>query len=312
MLRIPAALAVLGLTAVTLVACSSAPASSSASSSCERVDSDTTVLDLIETDGEFGKPSMTVQPPLYVDETVHADEKVGTGTRVTSEQQDVAFTVTVARGATGETITTETLAPQTIAKWRNNLPGFADMMMCATEGSRIVGAVPASTGMSPNQAQNLGIGDGEALAVTLDLTKVYLPAADGAPQYNDRRGMPSVVLAPGGRPGLVIPSGSAPDQRVVETLKKGDGAVVDDIAAARVHVLAVEWDSKTVTESTWEDGASRTVTSGDVFADAVQGATVGSQLMVVDPGAPADGQRATVYVVDILGIDDPAPAAATR
>ena len=44
------------------------------------------------------------------------------------------------------------------------------------------------------------------------------------------------------------------------------------------------------------------------FAPQLVGATVGSQLLVVVPAdaSGAGGDAATIYVVDVLGIDDPA------
>lgn len=305
MLRIPAVIAVLGLSALTLAACASAPG---ASASCDRVDSTASVLDLISASGDAGTPTVKVSGPVDVNKTVFTDETVGDGPRVVTDAQDVMFSVSIANGDTGETILTSGTQVQPLAGWRTDYDGLAQMMMCATEGSRIVGAVPASD-LSDAAAQNFGLTDGQSLAVTLDLQRVYLPAADGTPQYNDRRGMPQVVLAPDGRPGVIVPDAAPPAKLAVEELKKGDGPAIGDADSARVHVLAVGWKDRTVTSSTWEDGAPQAVTPTDenaAYAAQLKGRTVGSQLLVVVPSD--DGSDAVVYVVDILGIDDPAPA----
>lgn len=305
MLRIPAVIAVLGLSVLTLAACSSGPASAS----CERTDSDASVWGLVETSGEFGAPEMTVSAPVFVDSTAYTDETVGEGLRVTSDDQDVEFSVAIVRGSTGEQILSSGTQVQQLAKWRTGFDGLAQLMMCATEGTRVVGAVPADQ-LSPEAAKSLGLADDESIVVTLDLTKVYLGAADGTPQYNDRRGMPSVVLAPDGRPGVIIPDAQAPSELAVETLKKGTGATITETDAVRVHVTSVDWTTRQVVASTWEDGASQVVKSADggPFSAELAGATVGSQLLIVAPPAGA-GEAATVYVVDILGIDDPVAAA---
>lgn len=305
MLRIPAVIAVLGLSALTLAACYSGPAAAS----CERTDSDASVLALVDPSGDFGAPAITVSAPVFVDATTYTDETVGDGLRVTSDEQDVLFSVTIARGATGETILSSGTQVQQLSKWRSDYDGLAQLMMCATEGSRVVGAIPASA-LSPAAAQNMGVADDESIVVTLDLTKVYLGAADGTPQYNDRRGMPSVVLAPDGRPGIIIPDADAPDELAVETLKKGSGATITAQDTVRVHYTSVDWSTRKVVDSTWADGASQAVTSSDAvaFAPELAGATVGSQLLVVVP-ASSEGGAATAYVVDILGIDDPTAAA---
>lgn len=274
------------------------------------------MLDFVDATGQFGTPAQKLSAPVYVDETIHTDEIVGEGTRVTSDAQDVIFAVTISNGSTGETILSSGTQVQALSKWRSDYDGLADLMMCATEGTRVVGAIPASD-VSPAAATNMGISDGQAVVVTLDLQKVYLAAADGTPQYNDRRGMPSVVLAPDGRPGVIIPDVAPPTELAVELLKKGDGQVVADDDAVRVHYTAVGWIDRAVSGSTWADGASTAVTPSSntqPFAAELTGQTVGSQLLVVIPNSAEDGGAAkpgaTVYVVDILGID--VPAAATQ
>ncbi|MFT4051683.1 MAG: peptidylprolyl isomerase [Microbacterium sp.] len=299
--RIPAVLAVLGLSALTLAACSSSPASAT----CERSDSDASVLDFVTASGDFGTPAQTLAAPVYVDETIYTDVTAGDGLQVTTDAQDVVFSVAISNGATGETLISSGTEVQPLSGWREYYDGLADMMMCATEGSRVVGAIPASD-LSEAAAESFGLDEDDSIVVTLDLQKVYLAAANGTPQFNARRGMPSVVLAPDGRPGIVIPDAAAPTELVVETLKKGDGAAITDDDTARVHYTAVSWDTGTVTTSTWETGASTAVTTASdvAFAAQLSGATVGSQLLVVVPAASED-ETAMVYVIDILGIDDP-------
>jgi len=299
--RIPAVLAVLGLSALTLVACSSGPAVAS----CERATSDASVLDFAQASGDFGSPALTLEAPVYVDETTFTDQVVGDGMRVTSDAQDVVFSVSFVNGATGAAILSSGTQVQALSTWRDNYDGLAQMMSCATEGSRVVGAIPASD-VSEAAATQLGITADQSVVVVLDLQKVYLAAADGTPQYNDRRGMPSVVLAPDGRPGVIVPDSAAPSELAVEVLKKGDGTQITDADTVRVHVTAVNWNTREVISSTWEDGATQAVTasSSTPYAPELVGETVGSQLLVVSPGA-TDTDAATVYVVDIIGIDTP-------
>lgn len=304
--RVPAVLAVLGLSVLTLAACSSAPAGTPGAS-CDRPQSDATVLDFAQTSGDFGTPALALDAPVYVPQTTFTDVTVGDGMRVTSDVQDVQFSIALANGATGQVIGESGTQVQSVASWGTRFAGLATMLMCATEGSRIVGAIPSSD-MSDEAVQGLGLTSGQTLVVTVDLQRVYLGAADGAPQYNDRGGMPSVVTAPDGRPGVIVPDGAAPDDLAVETLKKGTGPVVGADDTARVQYLAVDWKTRAVNDSTWQSGASAPVAPGSkvAFASQLQGATVGSQLLVVAP-ATTDGGSATIYVVDILGIDDPAP-----
>ena len=93
MLRIPAVIAVLGLSALTLAACASAPGSAA----CDRVDSDSSIFDVVHSSGEFGTPETTLDAPVNVDATTVRDETAGDGLRVTSDDQDVFFSVYVPR-----------------------------------------------------------------------------------------------------------------------------------------------------------------------------------------------------------------------
>jgi peptidylprolyl isomerase len=193
------------------------------------------------------------------------------------------------------------------------------MMRCATEGSRIVGAIPYEA-VSAEAASSMGLTEGQSLAVVLDLQRVYLPAADGVPQYNDRPGMPTVVLAPDGTPGIIVPDAEPPADLAVEVLKRGDGPAVSEGDSIRIHYTGVTWADRKVFDSTWEKGASTAVTLEGVvpgFAQALDGATVGSQLLVVIPpelGYGDDGSGSIpggatlVFVIDVLGVDTPSAA----
>ncbi|WP_061781734.1 FKBP-type peptidyl-prolyl cis-trans isomerase [Microbacterium hominis] len=314
MRRIPAALAVVGLSVLTLVGCASASPSAAA---CHRGADPSGVLDTVSVSGAEGTPEVTLSAPVYVDHTVAVDETVGSGQRVTSDMQDVQFAITIMSGSTGQKILTSGTQVTPLSKWREQYAGFADMMMCATEGSRIVGAVPASD-LSDAAAQGWGLSGSDAIVVAIDLQKVYLAAADGVPQYNDRRGMPSVVLAPDGTPGVIIPDTAPPTDLAVEVLKKGDGPAVGGTDSIRINYTGVTWADRKVFDSTWENGASAAVTLDAVvpgFAQALDGQTVGSQILVVIPPALGYGDTASgsipagstlVFVIDILGVDTPA------
>jgi len=311
--RIPAALAVLGLSVLALVGCASA----ADSPSCERVDAGSPALDLINPSGPTGSPALTLDGPVYVDETSFADVTAGEGPVVTSDTQDVVFSVSIARGTDGETLVSSPTQVQPLTNWLENYEGLAEMMRCASEGSRIVGALPYDA-MSEQAAASMGLREGDAVAVVLDLERVYLGAADGAPQYNDRPGMPSVVLAPNGAPGIIVPDAQAPAELVVQTLKRGAGPVVGGSDSIRIHYTGITWDDREVFDSTWEKGSSTAVTLEGVvpgFAQALEGATVGSQILAVippelgygDEGAGSiPGGATLVFVIDVLGIDDPA------
>ncbi len=104
----------------------------------------------------------------------------------------------------------------------------------------------------------------------------------------------------------------------VEVLKKGDGPAVGGTDSIRINYTGVTWADRKVFDSTWENGASAAVTLDAVvpgFAQALDGQTVGSQILVVIPPALGYGDTASgsipagstlVFVIDILGVDTPA------
>jgi peptidylprolyl isomerase len=199
-------------------------------------------------------------------------------------------------------------------------PEIGDALHCATEGSRVVVALPPG-GVEAETAASNGLGKDDSSIAVIDLHKVYLSQADGSLVYNTGRGLPSVVRAPDGRPGVIIPDGEPPAEVAMQTLKKGAGPVVTADDSVRVHYTGVLWDDRSVFETTW-DGDPKSVTKdaeGVVpgFRKAIEGQTVGSQVMVVVPPEQGYGDKASgsvppnstlVYVIDILGIDDPQPA----
>nr|WP_206686634.1 MULTISPECIES: FKBP-type peptidyl-prolyl cis-trans isomerase [Microbacterium] len=300
------------MSALALVGCASAPGASAAS--CERPTTDSSAIGLIDVTGEFGDPTVTVEPPVYVDETVFADEIVGEGRAVTTRAQDVQFTTAILNGKTGETLVTAPSQVLPVSQWATQYEGIAKMLECATEGSRIVGAVPADD-LGEQAATSLGVADGESAVFVIDLHTVYLAAADGVPQRMTDNSLPQVVLAPDGRPGIVVPDSDPPADLAVEVLKKGDGEEVTADSNVRVHYTGVTWAEREVFDSSWEKGASATFTLDGVvpgFAQALEGQTVGSQVLAVIPPELGYGDQASgsipagstlVFVIDILGID---------
>jgi hypothetical protein len=171
--------------------------------------------------------------------------------------------------------------------------GLGDALKCATQGSRVAFAVPAKN-LPQGLADQAGMSGDDSLVGIVDLQEVLLPKATGADVFNDAQGLPSVVRAPGGQPGIIIPDGAAPTKTVTQTLIEGDGAEVEKDSVVVTNIMAVGWDDKTVVSSTW--GAEPNI---GIAAAELVGATVGSQLLVVAPGA--EGASATAIVVDILG-----------
>nr|WP_249405440.1 FKBP-type peptidyl-prolyl cis-trans isomerase [Microbacterium sp. CFBP 8794] len=133
--------------------------------------------------------------------------------------------------------------------------------------------------------------------------------------------MPTVTLADDGAPTITVPTTPAPAETRIENLRRGDGDVVNPGDQVIVQYTGVLYDGGTVFDSSWDKGMpTEFPTTGVVagFRQALEGQTVGSQVLAVIP--PADGygdqeqgaipaNSTLVFVVDILGVQH-APAAA--
>lgn len=318
--RIPAYLAVLGLAAAGLTGCSLLPGADA----CPRPDaSPPSVMDQITVTGSTDDaPDVELYTPFRVTSPAFEDLVVGDGTPITSDSQLVVMDISITSGETGDGLVEtaydgDLSAVSTVERWKTVVPGMAEALECATEGSRIVIALPPG-GIEESTTASLELAEDESAVAVIDLRKVYLPKADGADQFVVGSGLPGVVRGPDGRPGIIVPDAAPPSDLVVQTLKKGDGPVVTGEAPVRVHYTGVTWDDRTVFETTW-DAEPQSVdleTMIPGFAEALEGQTVGSQVLIVIPPDQGYGDQAQgaippdstlVFVVDILGIDQ-APA----
>lgn len=256
---------------------------------------------------------MSIPTPFHAGGVEFSDFVTGTGTKLVDDQQMFDMGITIVDGATGEKIADQgydgKTTPVSLANWGTAVPGFADALKCASEGSRVVIGIPSDSLGSISQ---LPISDGADAVAVLDITKVYLPAADGADQFNDSPGLPTVVHAPNGQPGIIVPDAVAPTEPVVQVLKRGDGETIENGDTVLLAYTSVAWDKPTqVSKTTWgsEPQAVPVSAGDDVVLNALNGQTIGSEIMIVVPtgggttGAPAS---ADVYVFDLLGISQAA------
>lgn len=309
---IPGVVAVLGLVAVGLVGCSQ-----SSEADCRPVADDAKLTELVSVTGDVGQqPEIDVYTPFHVDDSVSARLVDGEGTPITTDAQLVIMDFSIVSGATGEVVYETGYAgagstsPSALAGLTALIPALTDPLRCATDDSRtVVGVAPG--GIVPEAAANLGLAEDDSAVVVVDVEKVYLPHAEGSLVFNSGGGLPSVVRAPDGRPGVTIPDAPAPapDDVATQTLIRGDGEEVTAEDSIRVHYTTFDWDTKEVVETSWdaEPAALSLATVQESLADALIGQPVGSQVLVVQPAveasADAAAQSARVFVIDILGID---------
>ncbi|MGK2853520.1 MAG: FKBP-type peptidyl-prolyl cis-trans isomerase, partial [Microbacteriaceae bacterium] len=170
---------------------------------------------------------------------------------------------------------------------------------CATVGSRVVVAVPETDQ------------DGSSVWV-LDVLSAKPSRATGKDQ-KPVKGMPTVELAPSGAPTVTIPEGEPGAETEVALLKKGDGAIVASGDSVMVQYTGVRWSNGTVFGSSWSQGTPTALVTTELidgYREALEGHTVGSQVLVVIPPEFAYGEgqinendltgETLVFVIDIL------------
>lgn len=314
MRKTSAALATLSLAVVALTGCTAAPASDGAA--CDRTGSTNGIADIAHITGDVGTaPEVELFTPVGVTESGFDDVLVGDGRALTSPTQKAIVEFGLFDGTTGEAVGTtafdeESAQLVTIDYWTQRVPTFGAALECATEGSRIV------VSLSPEE---FGLGEDTPGVAVIDVVKVFPSRAEGTLQYNDAAGMPTVVRASDGRPGVIIPDSAAPIDLTVQTLIKGEGEKVEADDTVLVNYTGLTWDDKTVFDSSWDAGAVNFDLANLIegFAQGLVGSTVGSQVLLVIPPELGYGEQGSgtipadstlVFVVDILGIDPPAAA----
>lgn len=296
MRKTSAVLATLSLAVLALTGCTAAP--TFAGAACDRSGS-SSVADSVTVEGELGEtPDVTVFTPVKSSSTSFSDAVVGDGEALTTSVQPLVLDITFYGGDSGDKLyeseyNGDLSRVHNIAYWAQRSPGLESVLECATGGTRTV-AVLTPEDFGETNVEAFGLADGENVVAVIDVLDVHLAKAEGASRFNDARGLPTVVRAPDGTPGIIVPDSAAPTSTVTQTLIEGDGAEVEKDSVVVTNIMAVGWDDKTVVSSTW--GAEPNI---GIAAAELVGATVGSQLLVVAPGA--EGASATAIVVDILG-----------
>jgi peptidylprolyl isomerase len=318
-----AALATLALAAVALTGCAAGPGFDGAA--CDRAAATSGIESLADISGDVGSnPDVELFTPISGDTSTFGDVVVGDGRALTSSSQSAVFEFSLFSGKTGEPVggTTydgERATLASVGYWSQIVPAFGTALECATEGSRVL-AVVSPEDFGAANLQGFGLAEDEPVVAVFDVVTVFPSRAEGSLQYNDAAGMPTVVRAADGRPGIIVPDSTAPSELAVQTLIKGDGAKVAEDDTVLVNYTGVLWDDRTVFDSSWDRGTAATFDMAGVipgFTQGLAGQTVGSQVLLVIPSELAYGEQGAgsvppnadlVFVVDILGIDPPASA----
>lgn len=310
MRRTSALIATVGLLAA-LSACSASPAQAD----CTAGFSSGAASNAVEVTGDFGtKPEVTIPTPLNASSSQVTQVIPGDGAPI-EKGSLVTLDYTLLNGTTGEVLETTSYDGSdagSVVAGGTSIPGLATGLLCATVDSRIAIAIAPADGFGDSSAQ-LGLEPTDTLVLVADITDASLARANGveqAPQNN----VPTVTFDENGVPGVVKQDGTPPTTLQKATLKKGDGATVGADDTVIVNYTGWLWATGETFDSSWEKGSPAPLTPSSTvpgFADALVGATVGSQIVVVIPPDQGYGDTASgsipagstlIFVIDVLGI----------
>lgn len=318
-LRPFAALSVAAAAAVLLAGCSGlggdaaspSPTGSAAPATdlCEAQAASGAASDAVVIEGEPGQPSTaTFDAPLDVTVLEATTVAEGEGDPVAAGDY-ISYALTAYDAATGEKLGELGYEPGEVLPQQIEADNpLGQFLGCGAPGQRSVTALPAS-GTE---------GDAEyvpAAIYIVDLLERVPTAAWGAEQPVVE-GMPVVTLAEDGTPSIEVPQTDPPTETEVTVLKKGDGYTVQSGDQVLIQFRGARWSTGELFEGgdTWATNTPYVgQTTGFVpgFSKALEGQTVGSQVLVVIN--PTDGYGAgeineddlkgdtLVFVIDILG-----------
>lgn len=296
------------LLAVGIVASLSSCATAPFSDGCESAVTSGPASSLISVNGPLSSsPHIDFPTPVITQKTERTDIITGTGQRV-SDGDLVVMKYTMLNGATGE-VKAQQRTGVIVTLGDSPTPAVTKGLECTTVGSRVA-IVSTAAGAGQNTAEVK-----DSIVFVIDVIDAFPGKAYGAPQI-PQAGMPSVVTAPNGAPGVTVPKQAPPTELTTNVLIASDGEKLAADDHALVKYTGFLWSSGSVFDSTWTNGQatiltltpSAKVTQG--LVDGLVGQRIGSQVLVVIPpdegfgaaGAPGVSAGQTlIYVVDILG-----------
>lgn len=321
--KILSAIALAGVVALSLVACSTGAnnGATPASTACVATKAGS-ASDKVKVSGKFGtEPKVTFTAPLTATKTERTVESKGSGMTALADSA-VTLNYSVYNGTSGKQIDTtgfgkDKAQPLTLTSG-SIIPGLYKAILCAPQGSRVTAVIPPADAFGSAGQPSLGIAATDSIVFVLDVVTATKPVkalakANGTEQPAPK-GFPTVTLGKDGAPTVTVPKTDAPTKLEIADLKKGSGATVKKGASVTVHYTGLLWATGKTFDSSWTNGQPATFTTDGVvpgFGTALVGQKVGSQVIAVIP--PADGYGATppagsgisatdtlVFVIDIL------------
>lgn len=300
MRKLPALLAVGALLTAALAGCTGLPGTGGCAPEIASGDSSK----LVSASGEFPTPLVVKTPELSVIEA-------GDGPAIPSGSQ-VDFSYSQYDGADGKDLNGSATKGRTESGLKDS--AVSQALVCAHVGDKLALVLPAGEGAD----QKTGV-------IVIDVTASYLGKADGFNQL-PQDGMPLVATEVDGTPGVSVLLQEPPATERDSVIKAGDGAVVKKGDVVVSHIRIFTWPTGEGSKpavvdqyDSWSQHSAveltvKSIADGGGLPDglmkAVEGARIGSQLLIVEPpgtfpsgGTPGGDDSATVIIVlDLLGI----------
>jgi hypothetical protein len=318
------AVAVAAVVVASLVGCSS-----SASAGCTPTYASGSVSKTVKASAT----TASFPTPLVAKTSQVSVNKAGTGSPIQNGDQ-VDYTFNIYNGKTGEKIGAATDPQRVGAVISSTATSLAKALICATAGERfsLVSTVKQAFGKGAGGTQ---FADGLTVVVVVDVKDHFLGKANGINQL-PLDGMPDVITAVNGQPGIVIQELDKPKTLRLSTIKAGSGPAVKKNDTVHLKYSGWSWPASSADkpviwpggtssdgtavpdgQATWttDQAADIKVTSSGLpvgLYKALVGAKVGSQVLAVIPPKDGFGQSSSTYgfaatdtvimVIDVLGI----------
>lgn len=299
--RSVAALSALALSALVLAGCSGTPSEEPSDNAlCAAAVPSGAASESITVDGKVGEASKaTFEMPLEIKTLERTVLFEGAGEPINGDNL-VSYALSAFNAETGDELGTVgygdgLLLPSQITA---DSP-LGQVLGCATVGSRIIATFPSSA-------------DAPGEVYIMDVLDTVPTAAWGEPQ-SPVDGMPTVTLDDKGMPSVKMPTGDAPTDIEISVLKKGDGQTIETGDTTLLQYYGADWATGESFDSSWSRGAPYSNPGNQYvagFVQALEGQTVGSQVLVVIPPALGYGEagssehelagKTLVFVIDIL------------
>jgi len=324
--KTPALLSAVAVAA--LVVASLAGCSASASAGCAPAYASGSASKLVKATAS----SASFPTPLVTKTSQVSANKQGTGSPIHNGDQ-VDYTYAIYNGENGEALGTTQSVIRAGATNSAKADSITRSLQCAKAGERysLVSTVKDAFGKGAGGSQ---FADNATLVVVVDVRDRFLGKANGVNQL-PLDGMPNVITAVNGQPGIVIQELDKPTTLRISTIKAGSGPAVKKNDTVHIKYSGWTWPTSRggkpviwpggtgadgsqskAGNATWtDDKATDATLTKDMtpgLYKALLGAKVGSQILVVMPPKDGFGASSTQYgfsetdtvimVIDVLGI----------